>query len=178
MSDARNFDARFVGMQPRFPGVLDRWRWLNEPVAAERMAAPDRDGCRPPSRSYSGILPRFTDFFSPTALGGRGSSHGVPRRAFLLVDTACSPTLGSSLAHVRVGGAAVALLIGYRPFLTGLVCWACGLILERHPRYREWGDQLRNTLLLGVAFGRSGAVWVSSERRRGHLGPVHVPVGP
>ena len=29
---------RFVGIQPRFPGVLARWRWLTDPVPAERAA--------------------------------------------------------------------------------------------------------------------------------------------
>src|SRR5262252_6666594 len=32
-------DARVLGLKPWFPWPLSRWRWLNEPVRAERLAA-------------------------------------------------------------------------------------------------------------------------------------------
>ena len=76
--------------------------------------------------------------------------------------------------------AAVALLIGYRPLVAGLVCWACAISFWNIiPGIGNGGDQLRNSLLFVLAFSRSGAVWgVQSERRRGYAGRVFVPGWP
>ncbi|HUR56000.1 MAG TPA: HTTM domain-containing protein, partial [Gemmataceae bacterium] len=70
----------------------------------------------------------------------------------------------------------VALLVGWRPFISGLVCWACAVsFFNIHVGINNGGDRVRITLLLAVAFSCSGAVWgVSSVRKRGDTRPVFV----
>src|SRR4051812_45927948 len=75
--------------------------------------------------------------------------------------------------------AAVALLVGVRPLLSALVCWACAISFWNiNPGVSNGGDQIRNALYLGVAVGRSGAVWGVESVRRGRAGPVLVPGWP
>jgi hypothetical protein len=127
-----------------------------------------------------GILPHFGTLFSPDALGGRDVSPWRFRDGHYywsilrVLPDAWGPT---TLFSVWVL-AAFALLVGYRPFLSALVCWACGVSFWNiHPALCNGGDQLRNTLLLLVAVSRSGAVWgVQSVRRDREA--VYVPGWP
>jgi hypothetical protein len=75
---------------------------------------------------------------------------------------------------------AIALLIGYRPFGTGLIAWACAVSFWNiNPWVTNGGDQMRNFLLLLVACSRGGAVWGVHSVRRGNMpGEVFVPGWP
>jgi hypothetical protein len=175
--------ARFVGIQPRFPGFLGRWRWLAESVPAERVAALRIAAAVALLLDIGlGGLPHFATLFTADGLAGRDAypwrfrpGHHYWSLLRLLPDS------WGPWALVSVWlGAAVALLVGYRPLVTGLVCWACAVSFQN---VNQWvcngGDQLRNTLLLGVAVSRAGAVWgVQSVRRGGRTGPVSVPGWP
>jgi HTTM domain len=170
-----------VGIMPRAPGRLGRW--LARPIAAERVAALRIatalallvDLC-------FGLLPYFNALFSPDALGGREQyawrfrdGHYYWSLLRFLPD-AWGPHL---LMAVWVG-AVFALLIGYRPFISGLVVWMCAVSFWNiNPGISNGGDQFRNSLPWIVALSRSGAVWGGqSFRRGGYTGPVQVPGWP
>ena len=174
---------RLVGISPWFPGALGRWRWLNEPVAAERMAA---------FRIVVAVsllvdilfcyLPAFTVFFSPDALGGRdiypprwreGSVFWSILR-WLPEEWGPAALFGAWLAS------AIALLVGWRPLVSGLIAWACAVsVWTIHPTLHNGGDRMRTVVLLMAAMSCSGAVWgVSSVRSTNDRRPVLVPGWP
>lgn len=183
MTDRPQPSTRFAGIQPRFPGPLNRWGWLTRPVAAERVAAlrialavallVDLG---------AGLLPYFSMFFSPEALGGRDQYPWRFREGHLYWSLlrVLPDTGGPQLLMAVWIVAALGLLIGYRPLISGLVCWICAVSFWNiNPWITNGGDQLRNSLLFVVALSRSGAVWgVQSVRRNGHSGPVVVPGWP
>jgi hypothetical protein len=172
-----------VGIQPRFPGALDRWGWLTRPVAAERVAAL-RIATSLALLLDIGVslLPHFSSFFSPEALGGHDQFPWRFREGHLYWSLLrVSPDAGGP--QLLMGTwivAALALLIGYRPLVSGLVCWACAVSFWNiNPWITNGGDQLRNSLLFVVALSRSGAVWgVQSVRRDGDTVRVVVPGWP
>jgi hypothetical protein len=172
---------RLVGIQPRFPGALARWRWLTEPVAAERVAALRIAAAIALLLDIGlGLLPHFATFFTPDALGGRDQFPWRFREGhyYWSILRVLPDSWGPQFLMAVWVVAAVALLIGYRPLVAGLVCWGCAVSFWNIiPGIGNGGDQLRNTLLLVVALGRSGAVWgVQSVRQRPE--PVFVPGWP
>jgi hypothetical protein len=127
-------------------------------------------------------LPHFAAYYTDFGLGGidanpsrfRGGHH------YWSLLRVLPPAWGP---HALMGvwvAAAVALLIGYRPLLTGLTCWACAVSFWNiNYGLCNGGDQVRNALFLCVACGRSGAVWgVQSVRNRAESRPVLVPGWP
>ena len=174
-------DARLVGVQPWFPRPLSRWGWWTEPVPAERVAAlriatalallVDIGAC---------YLPHFSAFFAPEVIGenlydGRFRDD----HAFWSVLRVLPPWGPVALFGVWIASA-VALLIGWRPLVSGLLAWACAVsVWNINPGLHNGGDRLRHTLLLMVAASCSGAVWgVSSVRNKSDLRPVLVPGWP
>lgn len=174
---------RFVGIQPRFPGCPAWWSWLTRPIAAERVAAL-RIGTALALLFDLGfsLLPHFSMFFSPSALGGRDQFPWRFRDGhyYWSLLRILPEDWGPHLLMAVWIVAAVALLIGYRPLVAGLVSWACAVSFWNIiPGIGNGGDQLRNTLLFIVALARSGAVWgVQSIRRSGQADPVFVPGWP
>ena len=173
----------FVGHQPRFPGRLARCRWLTEPVAAELVAALRIATALALLLDIgAGLLPHFATFFAPDGLGGRDQFPWRFRPGhFYWSALRVLPDFGGPQVLMAVWiAAAAALLIGYRPLVAGLVCWACAISFWNIiPGIGNGGDQLRNSLFLVLAFARSGAVWgVQSEHRRGQIGRVFVPGWP
>lgn len=174
-------DPLFVGVQPRLPGALNRWRWLLRPVAAERMAAL-RIAVAVAALIDIGLvtLPQFHAYFGESGLGGPDANPSRFRSGhyYWSLLRVLPAAWG---AHALMGvwtGAAVGLLVGWRPLLTGLTCWACAVSFWNiNYGLCNGGDQVRNALFLCVAVGRSGAVWgvnrVPSEAR-----PVVVPGWP
>jgi vitamin K-dependent gamma-carboxylase-like protein len=172
-----------VGIQPRFPGALNRWGWLMRPVAAERVAALRIATALALLLDIAAsLLPHFSTFFAPDALGGRDqySWRFRPGHHYWSLLRVLPDAWGPQLLVAVWIVAALALLIGYRPLVSGLVCWACAVSFWNiNPWIANGGDQLRNSLLFLVALSRSGAVWgVQSVRRHGRAGPVLVPGWP
>ena len=174
---------RFVGIQPRFPGRLNRWRWLTCPVPAERMAALRIATAIAVLLDIGiGCLPQFAVYFSESGLGGpdeypsRFRSGHYYWSLLRILPASWGPAALMAVWTLS----AVALLVGWRPLVSSLVCWACAVSFWNiNPGLSNGGDQLRNALFLGVAMGRSGAVWgVESVRRGGRAGPVFVPGWP
>ena len=174
---------RFVGIQPRFPGFLARWTWLTEPIPAERVAALRIAAAAVLLVDIGvGMLPYFSTLFTADGLAGRDAYPWRFRDGHWYWSVLrWLPDSWGPWALVAVWLAAAAgLLVGYRPLLTGLVCWACAVSFGNiNPWVCNGGDQLRNTLLLGVAVSRAGAVWgVQSVRCGGWAEPVDVPGWP
>ena len=156
-------EPHVVGVKPWFPGAPGRWKWLNDLVPAERAAA---------LRIVTALvvlidivftmLPHFSVLFSPDELGGRDlyawrfrDGHFYWSVLRWLPD-AWGPhaVMGVWLAST------LALLVGWRPLVSGLVCWACAVsFMNIHLGINNGGDRVRTTLLLTVAFSCSGAVW-------------------
>ena len=159
MTDA----PQFVGIQPRFPWFLARWTWLTAPIAAERMAALRVAASLALLLDiFVGSLPQFTLLFTADGLAGRDAYPWRFREGHhsWSVLRWLPDAWGPHALMVVWVAAAVALLIGYRLLLTGLVCWACAVSFQNiNPWACNGGDQLRNTLLLAVAVSRGGAVW-------------------
>lgn len=173
----------FVGIQPRLPGALNRWHWLLRPVAAERMAAL-RIAVALAALIDIGIvtLPQFAAYFSEEGLGGPDSYPSRFRGGhyyWSLLRVLPASWGPGALAGVWTV-AAVALLVGFRPLASGLVCWACAVSFWNiNNGLCNGGDQVRNALFLAVAVGRTGAVWgVESVRTKTDVRSVLVPGWP
>ncbi|WP_315854129.1 HTTM domain-containing protein [Gemmata palustris] len=183
MTKPTETEPRFVGTQPRLLGMLNRWHWLLRPVPAERMAAL-RIAVAVVALLDIGIacLPQFAAHFSENGLGGPGAYSWRFRDGHYYWSLLrVLPAAWGPAALLSVWAlAALALLVGYRPLASGLVCWACAISFWNiNPGLCNGGDQIRNSLFLAVAIGRSGAVWgVESVRRNGRVGRVLVPGWP
>ena len=166
-------------ISPRFPWPFSRWTWLTEPVPAERLAAVRiataaallLDLCL-------GCLPYFNLLFTADGLAGRDAYPLRFREGTLYwsllrwLPDAWGPHSLMALWLV----AAVAMLFGYRVFLSALVCWACAVSFQSiNPSVCNGGDQLRNALLftvmcigLGAPVGRGDRAF-SSPRPTGAI---------
>jgi hypothetical protein len=171
--------SQFVGIQPWFPFGLNRWNWLTEPIPAERVAALRIAAALALLADLLfGYLSHFWVFFSPGALGGRDLFADRFRPGHL--DWSMLRVLPDAWGPAAVFGVwfagAVALLVGWRPLVSGLVVLACAIsVTNINPFLNNGGDRLRNTLFLTVAVSCSGAVWgVSSVRAKGDPRPVLV----
>jgi hypothetical protein len=127
-------------------------------------------------------LPHFHTLFSPEALGGRDlyAGHFRADHYYWSVLRLLPDSWGPHVVFGVWVASAVGLLVGWRPLVCGLVCWACTLsVWNINPGPHNGGDRLRHTLLLMVAVSCSGAVWgVSSVRSRTDPRPVMVPGWP
>jgi hypothetical protein len=140
---------------PRFPWPFSRWRWLTDPIPAERLAAVRiATAVALLVDLLVGCLPWFNTLFTADGLAG-SEAYPLRFRAGTLywsllrwLPDAWGP---HALMAVWVA-AAVGMLMGYRVFLTATVCWACAVSFQNiNPWVGNGGDQLRNALLLTVA---------------------------
>jgi Vitamin K-dependent gamma-carboxylase len=165
-----------VNVQPWFPGALGRWKWLNEAIPAERLAA---------LRIAAALavlvdicfcyLPHFTLLFSPDFLGGRDlcADRFRDSRFYWSVLRVLPDAWGPAALFGAWAASAVGLLLGWRTLFCGLVCWACAVSLwGANPLLHNGGDRVRHSLLLLVALSACAEVW--SVRGRGAKG-VLVP---
>jgi hypothetical protein len=179
-----NSSPIIVGLAPELPPPLRRWRWLNDPIPAERAAA---------LRIAVGIVLLFDllvlylsnlgDLYGP---GGFGDGSNFD-------DIFASPGWRWSLLRLlpATGGpqalfaawvlAAVGLLVGYRPRLAALVCWACAVSFSySHVALHNGGDQLKLTVLFFLIFLPTDGRWAVRRQpaARGAVGPVLVQAWP
>ncbi len=174
--------ARLIGTQPWFPWPLSRWNWWTERVPAERVAA---------LRIATALvllvdifveyLPHFTAFFGPDAISQRlyDGRFRADHMYWSVLRWLPAEWGGQALFGVWIASA-VALLIGWRPLVSGLIVWICALsVWNLNPGLHNGGDRLRHTLFLMIAVSCSGAVWgVSSVRGKNDPRPVLVPGWP
>ncbi|HEY1190109.1 MAG TPA: HTTM domain-containing protein [Gemmata sp.] len=175
-------DARVVGVRPWFPWPLSRWNWWNEPIPAERVAALRVAAALALLIDIGfGYLPHFTAFFGPDAV----SAHLYDGRfraghAHWSVLRVLPEAWGARVLFGIWIGSAVALLVGWRPLVSGLLAWACAMsVWTFNPGLHNGGDRIRQLLLLVTAVSCSGTVWaVSSVRDEADPRPIWVPGWP
>jgi hypothetical protein len=152
-----------LGIAPTLPPPLGRWRWLTEPVAAERAAA---------LRIAAGAvllfdilvlyLPNLNAYYGAGGFGDPAVTAPVfapPswRWSLLRVFPA---TWGPSLLLALWAIGAVALLVGYRPRLAALACWMLAVsFAHSNLNLHNAGDQLKLILLLMLVFLPSDGRW-------------------
>ncbi len=142
-------------IRPRFQWPFSRWRWLTDPIPAERLAAVRiATAVALLIDLLFGCLPSFHLLFTADGLGGR-DAYPIRFRDGTLYWSLLKWLPDAWGPHALMGiwiAAAVAMLVGYRVFLTALVCWACAVSFWNvNPWACNGGDQLRNALLLTVA---------------------------
>ena len=77
-----------ASIQPRFPGFLGRWKWLNEPVAAERVAALRIAAALALLLDLGlGCLPQFWGLFTDDGLAGSEAMRSSIEPLLLLAET-------------------------------------------------------------------------------------------
>lgn len=175
-------DTRTVGVQPWFPWPLSRWGWWNEQIPAERVAA---------LRVAAALVllidlgatyaPHFAKFFSPDAVGAHlYAGRCRADNAYWSVLHLLPEAWGAQALFAVWAASAVALLVGWRPLVSGLTAWVCAVsVWNFNPAIHNGGDRIRHLLLLMTAVSCSGAVWgVSSLRTRHDPRPITVPGWP
>jgi hypothetical protein len=175
-------EPRSAGIQPWFPWPLSRWDWLTEQIPAERLAAV-RIAAAVVLLIDIGIsfLPHFGTFFSPEFAALRlYDGRFRDDHAYWSVLRLLPAGWGTKAVFGVWIASAVALLVGWRPLVSGLVAWACAVSVWNYaPGLANGGDRLRHVVLVTVAVGCTGAVWgVSSVRSRTDPRPVLVPGWP
>jgi hypothetical protein len=171
-----------VGVRPWLPEPLDRWRWLTEPVRAERLAA---------LRIGAGAvllfdilvtyLPFVRDYYGPGGLAwpdvfaSRFESPYWHWSILRVLPEAWGPPAALAVWAL----AAAALLVGWYPRVAAAVAWALSVsFLNSNYYIHNGGDRIRHLVLFFLMFAPSGAVWSVRSVRRGRAsgggGPVFI----
>src|SRR5262245_58714709 len=174
--------GQVLGLKPWFPWPLSRWRWLNEPVRAERLAA---------LRIGVGLL-TFLDVmvtFLPISadLAGQESIMTPSLVADRFHDTQRWSLLSGiqDPDEVRLilcvwAGSALLLALGLLSRLSAGVTWAIGVsVLNSNPMIDNAGDMVRSLATFYLMLSPCGAVWSVDAwwRRRYHWQLVRSPEG-
>ena len=150
------------GLKPWFPWPLSRWRWLNEPVRAERLAA---------LRLGVGLL-TFLDVvlsFLPISadLAGQASIMSPELLAERFDNTQRWSLLSGvqQPGEVRLilcawAGSAFLLALGLFSRLSAAATWAVGVsILNSNPLIDNAGDMVRSLATFYLLLSPCGTVW-------------------
>jgi hypothetical protein len=172
-----------LGLPPALPPPLSRWRWLTDPVPAERAAA---------LRIAAGIVllldvlllyvPNLRDLYGLGTFGDPAVVApvfaGSWRWSLLQVLPA---TWGPLVLATLWAAAAVALVVGYRPRTAAFVAWVMAVsFFQGHLYQHNGGDQLKLFLLLMLVFLPSDGCWAVRRHPliRGAAGPALVQAWP
>lgn len=169
-----------LGLEPALPPPLRGWRWLTDPVPAERAAA---------LRIAVGAvllfdicilyLPNLRALYGPGGFGDPthfDAVFGPPwwRWSLLRVLPA---SWGPQALLTAWAVAAVGLLVGYRPRLAAVVCWVAAVSFSQANLYlHNGGDQLKLIVLLLLVFLPTDGCWAVRPHpaARAAAGPVLV----
>jgi uncharacterized membrane protein YphA (DoxX/SURF4 family) len=169
-----------LGLEPALPRPLRGWRWLTDPVPAERAAA---------LRIAVGVvllfdifvlyLPNLGALYGPGGFGDPAhfdAVFGPPWWRWSLLRV-LPPSWGPQVLLTAWAVAAFGLLVGYRPRLAALVCWAAAVSFSQANLYlHNGGDQLKLIVLLMLVFLPTDGRWAVRRHpaARGGVGPVLV----
>jgi uncharacterized membrane protein YphA (DoxX/SURF4 family) len=169
-----------LGLEPALPRPLRDWRWLTDPVPAERAAA---------LRIAVGVvllfdifvlyLPNLGALYGPGGFGDPAhfdAVFGPPWWRWSLLRV-LPPSWGPQVLLTAWAVAAFGLLVGYRPRLAALVCWAAAVSFSQANLYlHNGGDQLKLIVLLMLVFLPTDGRWAVRRHpaARGGVGPVMV----
>jgi hypothetical protein len=167
-----------VGTVPTLPWFLQSVRLLTGAIPAERLAA-FRIGaalCLLVDIAWT-YLPNLTLLYGPDGLSPRelfAAQFRYPHANWSLLRALPEAWGPQALIAVWILSA-LALLVGWRPHIAGLVAWACSVsFASANPFLNNSGDLVRNVTLLLVAVAHTGAAWgVSAPKTK-----VAVPAWP
>jgi uncharacterized membrane protein YphA (DoxX/SURF4 family) len=167
-----------LGLPPALPPPLSRWRWLTDPVPAERAAA---------LRMAVGVvllldilvqyLPLLPVLYGPDSFGAadvQAPAFAAPSWRWSLLQW-LPPSSGPAALAAAWTASAVALLVGYRPRLAALVAWAVAVSFFQEDLYQHnGGDRLKLFVLLMLVFLPSDGCWAVrrhplARRAAGHV---------
>jgi hypothetical protein len=157
---------------------LRRWRWLTDPVPAERAAALRLAVAAVLLLDILVLyLPNLRADYGPGGFGDRDVTAPVfaPPSARWSLLRVLPATWGPTALLTAWGIAALALLVGYRPRLAALVAWVAAVSFSQSNLYlHNGGDQLRLILLLMLIFLPSDGRWAVRRHlaARNVSGPV------
>ena len=169
-----------LGLEPALPRPLRGWRWLTDPVPAERAAA-----LRIAVAAvllfdiFVLYLPNLRSLYGPGGFGDPAHFDGIFEPPFWrwsllrVLPPAWGPQ--ALLAAWAVG--AVGLLVGYRPRLAALVCWVAAVSFAYgNLSLHNGGDQLKLIVLLMLVFLPTDGRWAVRRHpaARGATAPVLV----
>ena len=173
-----------LGTAPALPPPLRHWRWLTDPVSAERAAA---------LRIAVGLvllfdilvlyLPNLTSLYGPGGFGDPAVLAPVfesPSWRWSLLQV-LPATWGPPALLAVWAASAVALLVGYRPRLAAAIAWVLAVSFVQGNSYlHNGGDQLKLVLLFMLAFLPSDGRWAVRQHplARNAAGPVLVQAWP
>lgn len=174
--------GQVVGLKPWFPWPLSRWRWLNEPVRAERLAAL-RIGI-----AVLTVLDVLLTFLPISAdIAGRDSimTPDLLRQRFDNSQRWSLLTHVHEPGEVRLflwvwAGSAFLLAMGLFSRLSAAVTWAFGVsVINSNPLIDNAGDTVRSLATLYLMLSPCGTAWSLDAwwRRRYRWQRVRVPGG-
>lgn len=172
--------STILGTEPSLPSFLRNWKWLTEPVRAERAAS---------VRIATGLvllidilfqyLPEWRYMFGPDGIGSpevyADYLAGHITRWSLLRHL---PAQWGPLAALIVWAvAAIGLTLGYRPRMMAVVCWALAVsFFQSDPYFHNGGDRIKISLLFFLMFLPSDGAWTIRRNPtvNKYDGPVYV----
>lgn len=169
---------RIEGTIPRLPPPFHKWKWLTEPIAAERLAA---------WRIGVGVallidlllfyLPNFRWLYGPASLAEPGvfaERFAQPFWNWSLLNVlpvAWGPRVCLALWIVS----AVLIVAGWRTRLAALVAFAMSISFYNTNFFlHNSGDRLRHFLLLLLIFAPTDFAWRLGRRANGTSEPICV----
>jgi hypothetical protein len=172
--------AVVLGLEPALPRPLRGWRWLTDPIPAERAAA---------LRIAVGAvllfdilvqyLPNLRTLYGPGGFGDPTHFDAVfapPLWRWSLLRV-LPAAWGPQALLAAWGLAALALFVGYRPRSAAFACWVGAVSFSQANLYlHNGGDQLKLIVLLMLVFLPTDGRWAIRPHpaARGAAGPVLV----
>lgn len=164
-------DRVVVGTRPWLPKLLRDWRWLNDPIPAERLAA---------LRIGVGLVlladilltyfPFRFDYFGPGSLAEPDvfAGHFAPPHWGWSLLRWFPAIFTPTVICLVWASAALFMTVGIVPQLAAFVAWAMSLSVNYSNAYlHNSGDLLRQHLLFFLMLTPCGATWSLTNRHRG-----------
>jgi hypothetical protein len=154
--------GQVIGLKPWFPWPLSRWRWLNEPVRAERLAAL-RIGV-----AVLTVLDVLLTFLPISAdIAGRDgimnptllAEHFNRSQRWSLLAQVSEPGEVRLVLSVWAG-TALLLAVGLFSRVSALATWVLGIsVINSNPLIDNAGDTVRNLATFYLMLSPCGTAW-------------------
>jgi len=163
-------ERHVVGLGPWLPWPLERWRWLTEPIRAERVAVL-RIGVALVLLLDIGttILPYATELYGPDVV----VKQSVGWRWSLLSGSPVDRILHAAL-WLWIATTA-SLLVGFCSRISAVLAWLLATSFANlNPTIANAGDEIRGILLFYLMLSPCGTAWSIDAWRRRTASPVFI----